>query len=122
LLIDDSKFFRCALERVLSGQGFEVQTAADGQEGLRIAQILTPDLIVLDLFLPRMTGYDVIKYLKASAMTCSIPILVLSGIAHDADLQNLKRMGVEQCLPKTNLALNEIVRQVERCLEPKAVV
>jgi CheY-like chemotaxis protein len=122
LLIDDSKFLRLALERILAEQGFEVHLAADGEEGLHIAQTSEPDLIVLDLFLPKMTGHEVIKHLKESATTSSIPILVLSGIAHEADLQALKQMGIEDCLSKTSLALDEIARHVEQCLKLRAGV
>lgn len=117
LLIDDSRFLRTALQRSLAGQGFEVQVASDGEEALQIIRTAEFDLILLDLFLPKMTGHEVIKHLKSSAATSAIPIVVLSGIAKDKELEVLQEMGVEMCLPKTKLGLNEIVACVGQCLD-----
>lgn len=116
LLIDDSRFLRTALEKSLTGRGFQVQVAGDGEEALKITERCGFDLIVLDLFLPKITGHQVIKHLKSSAATASIPIVVLSGIAKDKELDAVREMGVEMCLPKTKLGINEIVASVAQCL------
>lgn len=116
LLIDDSRFLRTALEKSLTGRGFQVQVAADGEEALQITKNCEFDLIVLDLFLPKMTGHQVIKHLKSNAATAAIPIVVLSGIAKDKEFEALREMGVELCLPKTKLGINEIVASVAQCL------
>src|SRR5438045_8473642 len=99
LLIDDSRFLRTALEKTLTAKGFEVRVAGDGEEGLRLAQEEKFDLILLDLFLPKLTGYEVLKRLKDNPETDTVPVLVLSGVAKPKEMEELRseerRVGKE---------------------------
>ena len=94
LLIDDSRFLRTALEKTLTAKGFEVRVAGDGEEGLRLAQEEKFDLILLDLFLPKLTGYEVLKRLKDNPETDTVPVLVLSGVAKPKEMEEL--MNIER--------------------------
>jgi|SRR5579859_253886 len=117
LLIDDSRFLRTALEKMLSKKGFEVCVAGDGEEGLRLAQEAGKfDLILLDLFLPKMTGYEILKRLRANPETDTIPVLILSGVARQKDLEELRKQGATDCLPKETLDLRAVVASAEACL------
>ena len=107
LLIDDSRFLRAALEKTLSGNGFEVQVAKDSEEGLRLAEQEGDfDIILLDLFLPKTTGQEILKRLKQNPATAGIPVLVLSGTTY--------------CLPKATLDLMAVVASMEELLETGA--
>ncbi len=107
LLIDDSKFLRAALEKTLSGNGFEVRVAKDSEEGLRLAQQEGEfDLILLDLFLPKMTGEEILRRLKENPVTAGIPVMVLSGTTY--------------CLPKATLDLMAVVASMEELYESGA--
>jgi CheY-like chemotaxis protein len=103
LLIDDSRFLRTALEKTLSGDGFEVRVAKDSEEGLRLAEQGEFDLIVLDLFQPKMIGQEIIKRLKENSTTSGIPLLVLSGTSY--------------CLPKATLDLMSVVASMEELFD-----
>jgi CheY-like chemotaxis protein len=81
LLVDDSKFLRMANECVLSKAGYEVSTAADGEEALRIASEQLPDIILLDMMLPKVSGVDVLRALKKNPATVNIPVIVLSSLS-----------------------------------------
>jgi len=117
LLIDDSRFLRTALEKMLSKRGFEVCLAGDGEEGLRLAQEAGKfDLILLDLFLPKMTGYEILKRLRANPATDTVPVLILSGVARQKDLEELRNQGATDCLPKETLDLRAVVASAEACL------
>jgi len=78
LLVEDDRFLRRACEASLRQRGFTVVPAMDGEEGLRLARGETPDLILLDLLMPRLPGIEVLRALKADAATKGIPVLVLS--------------------------------------------
>jgi DNA-binding response OmpR family regulator len=80
LLIDDSKFLRRANELAFSRAGYGVLVAADGEEGLRIALEKVPDVIVLDMMLPKLSGPQVLQQLQQDARTAQIPIIVLSSL------------------------------------------
>jgi CheY-like chemotaxis protein len=117
LLIDDSRFLRSALEKTLIAKGFEVQVAGDGEEGLRLAREDGKfDLILLDLFLPKMTGHEVLRLLKEDPATAAIPVLVLSGLAKEKERQELMNNGAVDCLVKAQ-DLMAVVASAERCLK-----
>ena len=81
LLVDDSKLQRLAIQRSLSKAGYAVIAASDGEEGLRAAREESPDLILLDMMLPKITGLDVLRLLKKGPQTEGIPVIVLTGLS-----------------------------------------
>jgi CheY-like chemotaxis protein len=81
LLVEDSKFLRVATERVLTAAGYQVVCAGDGDEALRLARQHSPQLILLDIMLPKMTGPDVLKALKIDPATAAIPVMMLTSLS-----------------------------------------
>jgi len=90
LLVDDSKFQRTINMRILAKAGYEVAVAGDGEEALALVSNEHPDLIVLDLLLPKMSGLDVIKALRQNVQTASIPVMILSGLSERNGAKLLK--------------------------------
>ncbi len=80
LIIDDSRLLRTSNERTLLKAGYQVITASDGEEGLRVATESNPDLIVLDMMLPKLSGPEVLRALRKNPSTASVPIMVLSSL------------------------------------------
>ena len=81
LLVDDSKFLRKANEKALTKAGYSVISVGDGEEALRLASARVPDLILLDMLLPKLGGQDVLAALKRNPATAAIPVIVLSSLA-----------------------------------------
>jgi len=81
LLVDDSRLLRIANERTLMRAGYEVITAADGEEGLRLALESKPDMIVLDMMLPKLSGQEVLRQLRLNAASASTPVIVLTSLS-----------------------------------------
>lgn len=106
LLVDDSKFLRLATERALARAGYNVSTAADGENALQVAREKRPDLILLDMLLPKMTGPDVLKALKKDPQTASIAVVVLTGLSHK-NAERLRQDGAVAFLEKSDLALDK---------------
>ena len=90
LLIEDSKLLRTANARALVKAGYQVTGVGDGEEGLRSARETIPDLILLDMLLPRITGLDVLKALKSDVRTRNIPVIVLSGLSQANEAKLVK--------------------------------
>jgi CheY-like chemotaxis protein len=105
LLVDDSKFLRLATERALARAGYEVSTAIDGSEALAIAREKQPDLILLDMLLPKMTGPDVLKALKHDPMTAGIAVVAFTGLSQKNAIR-LEQDGACAFLDKAELGLN----------------
>ena len=83
LLVEDSKFLRAATERILTKAGYQVICAGDGDEALALAGSRLPDLIVLDMMLPKLSGPEVLRSLKKNDLTAHIPVVVLSSLSQN---------------------------------------
>ena len=102
LLVEDSKFLKIALERSLNKAGFEVVIAQDGEEALRIAGRALPDIILLDMLLPKLGGYEVLQALKADPLTAHIPVIILSSLSQQNE-EKLKKAGAAAYFEKAKL-------------------
>ena len=105
LLVEDSKFLRLATERALTRAGYETSSTADGEEALRVAREKLPDLILLDMLLPKMSGPEVLTALKKDALTKTIPVVVMSGLSQK-NAQRLQGDGAAGFLEKSALQLD----------------
>jgi CheY-like chemotaxis protein len=105
LVVDDSKFLRLATERALARAGYDVTTAADGEGALQIAREKMPDLILLDMLLPKMPGPEVLKALKKDPVTAGIAVVVLTGLSQKNAIR-LQQDGACAFLEKSALALD----------------
>jgi CheY-like chemotaxis protein len=83
LLVEDSKFLRVATERILTKAGYQVICAGDGDEALALAGSRLPDLIVLDMLLPKLSGPEVLRSFKKNDLTAHIPVVVLSSLSQN---------------------------------------
>jgi CheY-like chemotaxis protein len=106
LVIEDSRFLRSAMERILAKAGYEVIGASDGQEGLRLAQETNPQIILLDMMLPTLEGTSVLRRLKAEPETRSIPVVILSGLSQKNE-QKLKMAGAAAYFEKSKLSFDD---------------
>jgi two-component system, cell cycle response regulator DivK len=104
LLVEDSKFLRLATERALARAGYRVSTAMDGEEGLVAARKDRPDLILLDMLLPKMAGLEVLKTLKNDPATKAIPVVALTGLSQK-NAEKLQADGAVAFLEKSELGL-----------------
>jgi len=102
LLVEDSRFILRENERVLLKAGYDVICAEDGESALKLAREQNPDLILLDMILPKMSGPDVLQRLKADAGTAGIPVVVLSSLS-GKNRQKLIEAGAEDYLEKSLL-------------------
>jgi CheY-like chemotaxis protein len=106
LLVEDSKFLRMATERSLSNAGYLVSTAADGEEALQVANDKLPDLILLDMMLPKISGPNVLKALKENPATMHIPVVVLTSLSQKNEGKLLSE-GAAAYFEKSALALDQ---------------
>jgi len=106
LLVEDSKFLRLATERALARAGYEMNSAADGEEALRLAREKLPDLILLDMLLPKMSGPEVLAALKKDSATRAIPVVVMTGMS-EKNASRLQGDGAVGFLEKSALELDK---------------
>jgi DNA-binding response OmpR family regulator len=116
LLADDDRYLRRAAEARLRQQGFTVLTAADGEEALQVALAERPDIILLDLIMPKVQGFEVLRALKQAEATAAIPVIVLSNLGQESDRAQCLESGAAAYFVKANLSLQELVRTVQATL------
>lgn len=119
LVVDDSRFLRTANERALVRAGHNVVSASDGEAGLRLAVEHKPDLIVLDMMLPKMSGPDVLHALRKNDVTAEIPVMVLTSLPQSNE-ERLIHEGATAYFEKSLLTLDKgtghFVEAVEKML------
>jgi len=120
LLVEDSKFLRVSTERVLSKAGYQVMCATDGDEALRLARQHSPELILLDIMLPKMTGPDVLKALKKDPATAAIPVMMLTSLSQK-NAKALEKDGAAGFFEKSDAMLGggpeSLVATIENLLK-----
>ena len=117
LLVEDDRFLRRACEVSLRQRGYVVTTAVDGEEALRKVETERPDLILLDLLMPKMTGTEVLKALRAEKATREIRVLILSNSSREEDIEEINALGVSGYFVKADLSLQALGDMVARLLE-----
>ncbi len=116
LIVEDDRFLRRAHEVGLRQGGFTVLTAADGEEGLRVARTEHPDVVLLDLVMPKLQGFEVLRLLKADPVTAAIRVVILSSLSGERDVQAALEHGAVSYLLKTNLSVQALVGKVQEAL------
>ena len=116
LLAEDDRFLRRAAEARLRRHGLEVLTAADGEEALRVARTEPLDLVLLDVVMPKLQGFDVLKALKQDDATAHIPVIVLSNLGQERDVAQAMALGALAFLVKAHMSLQDLVDRVDAAL------
>lgn len=116
LFIEDESALQKTFGDLLRQEGYEVISALDGESGLRIAQELRPDLILLDLILPRLDGFEVFRKLKEAKETANIPVIILTHLESIKDVERAMELGATTYLVKANYTLEEVLQKVKDAL------
>jgi len=117
LFIEDESTLQKTFGDILKSKGYEIIKALDGESGLRSAKEERPDLILLDLILPKMDGFEVLKGLKTSEETKDIPVIILTNLEETEDIQKALELGATTYLVKSSYTLEEVVKKIEKTLE-----
>ncbi|HZU44337.1 MAG TPA: response regulator [Terriglobales bacterium] len=124
LLIDDSKVMRVACEGALGRAGHQVISAADGDQGLKLVHEAKPDLILLDMMLPKMSGLDLLQTMKQDPAVAAIPVIVFTSLSQKNEAKLLKA-GAAAYLEKTEVLSNNsagLIQAIERITKKAAAV
>lgn len=115
LIIDDSPFMTQMFSLRLHDEGFESLIAGTGEDGLKIAANEQPDVVLLDIAMPGMTGWDVLTHLKSDDATKNIPVLILTNSkGNPEDVDRAKSLGAEEFLMKIDLKVDDIMDIVKK--------
>ena len=117
IVVEDEQILQKALSIELLGSGFEVMSALDGQAGLVLIEKEIPDLVLLDLTMPKMNGFDVLKAMKSKDATKAIPVIILSNLGQDEDKERAMSLGATDYFVKSGTDLTLLTKKIEQLLQ-----
>ena len=116
LFIEDESVLQKAFGDVLQQKGYKILSALNGEIGLRMARSEKPDLILLDLILPRLHGFEVLKKLKEDPETKEIPVIVLTNLQKMEDINKAIELGATTYLVKTEYKIEEVIEKIKKII------
>lgn len=119
LLIEDDQVLASIYMTKFKQMNYDCTLAIDGEDGLAVARSLLPDIILLDIILPKKDGFGVLKELKNSSATKKIPVILLTNLGQESDIAKGSELGAESYMLKANTTPTQVIEGVENILEKK---
>lgn len=117
LLAEDDRILRRAGEATLRKKGYSVITAVDGEDALAKARAHKPDLILLDVMMPKLQGFEVLSQLKDDPSTRNIPVIMLSNLEREADIRKAMEAGARDYVVKSSVQLDQLTAKIAEVLD-----
>lgn len=116
-LVEDDSFLANMYETKLNLEGFEVKKALDGQEGIEMIKQEKPDVILLDILLPKMDGWEVLNALKKEESVKDIPVILLTNLGQEEDVKKGLELGAVDYLIKAHFVPQEVIEKIKEVLK-----
>jgi len=113
LMIEEDRFLRKIYRNKFNKEGFEFVEATNGQEGLNKVFFEKPDIVLLDLILPRKSGFDVLVEMKKNEKTKNIPVIIFSNLSQESDIKRGLSLGAQEYLIKSEASLSDVVNRAK---------
>ncbi|TSC76104.1 MAG: putative two component transcriptional regulator, winged helix family [Parcubacteria group bacterium Gr01-1014_31] len=117
LLVEDDEFLAELYATKLNLEGYEVLSAADGKKGLKLAQDKHPALVLLDIILPKLDGFEVLKGLKEDPTTKDIPVILLTNLSQKDEVKRGLDLGAADYLIKAHFMPSEVVKKIKALVQ-----
>lgn len=119
LIVEDDVFLRQLLVEKFKKEGYIVREASDGREALQYIAENPPHIVILDLLMPEVDGFQVLEKLRADARTKDLPVVILSNLGEQEHVNRVKALGADDYLIKAHLFLDEIVEKVREVIKKR---
>ncbi|MBI4457727.1 response regulator [Candidatus Uhrbacteria bacterium] len=113
LIVEDDRFLQKILLTKFEKEGYEVRGASDGEEAMQALLAETPNLVLLDLILPKMSGFELLSEMKTSDKMKQVPVIVLSNLSQEEDLTRARELGAIDFLTKADISIHAVVERVK---------
>lgn len=119
LIVEDDEILLRALYILFHKDEYTIATATDGETAVKMAQRLKPDIILLDILLPKMDGFGVLKNLKSNPKLKDIPVIILSNLDDSGDIDRAKSLGAKDYFVKSNTNLELLAQKIKELVSKK---
>ncbi|OGI26972.1 MAG: hypothetical protein A2359_04420 [Candidatus Moranbacteria bacterium RIFOXYB1_FULL_43_19] len=117
LVIEDDRSLQNALLEIISQEGFESESALDGEEGIAKIKTFKPDLILLDIILPKKDGFEVLEEIKKDETLKNIPVLILTNLEEVDNVQKALDLGATNYMVKSDFSLKDVVEKIRAAMK-----
>jgi DNA-binding response OmpR family regulator len=116
LLVEDDAALASVYQARMEAEGFEVRHVDNGENALSAAVEFKPDLILLDIMMPRISGFDVLDILRNTPETCNTKIIILTALSQPSDQERAKSLGVDEYLVKSQAVISDVMARIRHHL------
>ncbi len=120
LVVEDDDALATVYIQRLQAEGFDVRRVANGEEALAAALSYKPDLVLLDVMMPKVSGFDVLDILRNTPETANLKVIMLTALSQDSDKDRASALGVDDYLVKSQVVIADVVDRIKHHLEPAA--
>ncbi len=122
LVIEDDHFLSSLMKARLEKEGFSAIQAFDGEEAFSYLKQNKPDLIIMDLIMPKVSGFELLENISVDPQISRIPVMILSNLGQESDIQKVKRLGATQYFVKVKTSIDDLVTKVKDILGSEVAV
>lgn len=113
MIIEDDRFLSSLMKARLEKDGFVIIQAFDGEEAIQVFKDQTPSLIILDLVMPKVTGFEVLQTISITPQLEKVPVVILSNLAQDSDIEKARELGAKEYFVKVKVSIDDLVGRVK---------
>ena len=117
MIIEDDRFLSSLIKARLEKEGFAILQAFDGEEAIRFLKQEKPALIILDLIMPKVTGFEVLEVISQNPERNQTPIVILTNLAQDSDVAKAKSLGATEYFVKVRVSIDDVIQKVKTILK-----
>src|SRR5688572_3371930 len=117
LVAEDDSFLSDAYRAKLEKSGFEVSMAGDGEEAMKLLDTLVPDVILLDLVMPKKDGFTTLAEIRSRAPLKDVPIIVASNIGQKGEMERARQLGANDYIIKSDLSMDDLVGRIQKVID-----
>jgi DNA-binding response OmpR family regulator len=122
MVIEDDHFLSSLMKARLEKEGFTIIQAFDGEEAMEILKTDLPSLIILDLIMPKVTGFEVLQTISITPQLDKVPVVILSNLAQDSDIKKAQELGAKEYFVKVKISIDDLVARVKDLVATTAAI
>jgi two-component system phosphate regulon response regulator PhoB len=116
LLVEDDDSLASVYTTRLQAEGFDIRRVADGEEALASAKAYKPDLVLLDVMMPKVSGFDVLDILRNTPETANLKVIMLTALSQESDQERAKKLGADDYLVKSQVVISDVIDRIRHHL------
>jgi len=117
MIIEDDRFLSSLMKARLEKDGFMTVQAFDGEEAVKLLRETPPNLIILDLIMPKVTGFEVLQTVSITPQLHDVPVVILSNLAQDSDIEKARQLGAKEYFVKVKVSIDDLVGRIKMLVQ-----